>query len=89
MVRVHLLLLAKAVANAGQCRFINVEARHVMTGELGESEKKVRDIFTQAKRCSPCIVFFDEFQALFGSRAEGGQVTNILIIKKKGNSLRL
>lgn len=61
-------MLAKAVATAAGCSFINVEAWYLMTGTLGEGEKRIQDIFVQAKANSPCILFFDEFQAIFGKR---------------------
>lgn len=36
--------------------------------KVGESEKKVQQIFKVAKEYSPCIVFFDEIQAIFGNK---------------------
>jgi transitional endoplasmic reticulum ATPase len=47
--------------------FINVKLSSVICGEIGSSEQKIRNIFSDAKRSIPCIVFIDEFQALFPS----------------------
>lgn len=42
-----------------------------IVGAIGESEKAVVAVFTEAKRVSPCIVFIDEFQSIFTDRSEG------------------
>lgn len=36
--------------------------------EVGESERKIRELFTQAKKASPCILFFDEIESIFKNR---------------------
>jgi len=40
-------------------------------GEIGSGERRVRELFAEAKRSSPSIIFIDEFQAVFTSREEG------------------
>lgn len=47
--------------------FINVELSDVLSGVIGGSEQRIRDVFQQAKSSSPSILFIDEFQALFSS----------------------
>jgi SpoVK/Ycf46/Vps4 family AAA+-type ATPase len=47
--------------------FINIKLSAILSGEIGSSEQKIRDIFYEAKRAIPCIIFIDEFQALFSS----------------------
>ena len=39
-----------------------------MCKEIGESERRIRDIFQRARRCSPCIIFFDEIDSVFKNR---------------------
>jgi len=44
----------------------------LIKGEVGESEKAIAKIFKMATRCSPCIVFLDELEAIFGTRESSG-----------------
>lgn len=57
-------LLAKAAAKESQVNFISVKGAELLSKWIGESERAVRDIFKKAKQASPCIVFFDELDAL-------------------------
>jgi SpoVK/Ycf46/Vps4 family AAA+-type ATPase len=43
---------------------------------VGESEGAVREVFRKARRCAPSIVFFDEIDAIAGTRAQGGSGGN-------------
>ena len=61
-------LLAKAVANKSECNFISIKGPELITKWVGESEKKVRDIFKKARQASPSIIFFDEIDALLPKR---------------------
>jgi len=61
-------LLAKAVANESQVNFISVKGPELLSKYVGESEKGVREIFTKARQASPCIIFFDEIDALVPAR---------------------
>ncbi len=61
-------LLAKAVAGESESNFISVRGPEVLSMWVGESEKAVRKIFKKARQVSPCIVFFDEVDALAGVR---------------------
>jgi transitional endoplasmic reticulum ATPase len=64
-------LLAKAVANESGVNFISVKGPELMTKFVGESEKGVREIFKRAKQTAPCIIFFDEIDALAPTRGTG------------------
>ena len=65
-------MLARAVAAESGSAFLSVSISDVVKGEVGESEKILTGLFARARRLAPCILFFDEFQALFGSRGNGG-----------------
>ena len=70
-------LLAKAVAKESEANFIQVKGPSLLSMWVGESEKGVRKIFERARQVSPCIVFFDEIDALAGRRGveHGTKVT--------------
>jgi len=57
-------LLAKAVATESEANFISVKGPEVLSKWVGESEKAIREIFRKAREASPCIVFFDELDAI-------------------------
>ena len=57
-------LLAKAVASQSQVNFISVKGPALLSKWVGESEKGIREVFKKAKQASPCIVFFDEIDAI-------------------------
>jgi transitional endoplasmic reticulum ATPase len=78
-------LLAKAVATEAGANFISVKGPEVMTMWVGESERKVREIFKRAKQVAPSIIFFDEIDSLvprrgldLGSRVMENIVSQIL-----------
>lgn len=48
--------------------FISISAPAVVSGMSGESEKKVREIFDEAKESAPCILFIDEIDAITPKR---------------------
>nr|MDO8118759.1 AAA family ATPase [Candidatus Sigynarchaeota archaeon] len=57
-------LLAKAAANGSHCNFMSVKGPEVLTKWFGESERKIRELFQKARMTKPCIIFFDEFDAI-------------------------
>jgi transitional endoplasmic reticulum ATPase len=63
-------LLAKALAREAQCNFININGPELFMGTYGDSERKLRDIFAQAKKEAPTVVFIDEIDAIAGSRKD-------------------
>jgi SpoVK/Ycf46/Vps4 family AAA+-type ATPase len=64
-------LLAKAVATESGANFIAVKGPELLSKFFGESEKRVRDLFKKAKQVAPCIIFFDEIDALAPRRGIG------------------
>jgi len=63
-------LLAKALANQSGANFISVKGAELLSKYVGESEHAVRDVFKKAKQVAPCIVFFDEIDALAPHRRD-------------------
>ncbi|OCH92341.1 AAA-domain-containing protein [Obba rivulosa] len=66
-------LLARALAKEAGCRMLAITSADVMSKWVGDDEKFVRAVFSLARRLSPCIVFIDEIDALFGSRTSCSQ----------------
>ncbi|MHA1721928.1 MAG: AAA family ATPase, partial [Candidatus Baldrarchaeia archaeon] len=69
-------LLAKAVANESGANFIAVRGPEIFSKWVGESEKAIREIFRKARQAAPCIIFFDELDAIAPRRGlwEGTRV---------------
>ena len=63
-------LVAKALANQSGANFISVKGAELLSKYVGESEHAVRDVFKKAKQVAPCIIFFDEIDALAPCRRE-------------------
>ncbi|XP_072968937.1 cell division control protein 48 homolog C-like [Typha angustifolia] len=73
-------LIAKAVANEAGANFIHIKGPELLNKYVGESESEVRKIFTRARTNSPCVLFFDEVDALTTKRGkEGGWVVERLL----------
>ncbi|KAJ9623397.1 hypothetical protein H2203_005656 [Taxawa tesnikishii (nom. ined.)] len=68
-------LLAKAVAKESQATVLEVSGAQIYEKYVGEGEKMVNAVFSLAKKLSPCIVFIDEADAIFGSRGGAGNRT--------------
>ncbi len=64
-------LLAKAVATESQANFISVKGPEFLSKWVGESEKAVRETFRKARQAAPCIIFFDEIDAITPTRGSG------------------
>ncbi len=64
-------LLAKAIATESGANFISVKGPELISKYVGESEKGVREVFRKAKQAAPCIIFFDEIDALVPARGKG------------------
>ncbi|MGV8151991.1 MAG: CDC48 family AAA ATPase [Candidatus Nanoarchaeia archaeon] len=63
-------LLAKAVANESEANFILLNGPEIMSKFYGESEKKIRDIFEEAEKNAPSIIFIDEIDAIAPKRED-------------------
>src|SRR5216683_5471854 len=69
-------LLARALANQCEANFISIKGPELLSKWVGESEKGIREVFRRAKQAAPCIVFFDEIDAL-APRRGGGNDGNV------------
>jgi transitional endoplasmic reticulum ATPase len=67
-------LLAKAVASTSESNFISIKGPELLSKWVGESEKGVREIFRKARQTAPCVIFFDEIDAIAPTRSgsDGG-----------------
>ena len=63
-------LLAKAVANETDANFILLNGPEIMSKFYGESEKRIRDIFDEAEKTAPAIIFIDEIDAIAPKRED-------------------
>ena len=61
-------MLANAIANEINVPFISIAAPVIVSGMSGESEKKLREVFQEAKQQAPCILFIDEIDAITPKR---------------------
>ncbi len=67
-------LLAKAVAGEAEVPFFSVSGSSFIEMFVGVGASRVRDLFEQAKKNAPSIIFIDEIDAIGKSRASGGQM---------------
>src|SRR5579863_1042783 len=65
-------LLAKSVATESEANFISIRGPELLSKWVGESERGVREVFRRARQASPCVIFFDEIDALAPTRGMGG-----------------
>jgi cell division protease FtsH len=67
-------LLAKAVAGEAEVPFFSVSGSSFMEMFVGVGASRVRDLFEQAKKVAPAIIFIDEIDAIGKSRSSGAQM---------------
>ncbi|MFH7320081.1 ATP-dependent zinc metalloprotease FtsH [Desulfurivibrio sp. D14AmB] len=86
-------LLAKAIAGEAGVPFFSINGSDFVEKFVGVGASRVRDLFREAKKNSPCIVFIDEIDAVGGHRAgagsaggqeERGQTLNALLVEMDG-----
>lgn len=75
-------LLAKAVANESKANFISVKGPELLNKYVGESERSVRQVFSRARASAPCIVFFDELDALVPRRDSSGTDSSARVVNQ-------
>eukprot|EP00850_Spirogloea_muscicola_P015062 SM000112S24004 [mRNA] locus=s112:310469:316356:+ [translate_table: standard] len=73
-----LTLLAKVVATECTLNFLSVKGPELINMYIGESERNVRDTFRRARAARPCVVFFDELDALAPARGAAGDSGGVM-----------
>ena len=63
-------MLAKAVANESDAYFISINGPEIMSKYYGESEKALRDLFEEAEKNTPAIIFLDELDSIAPKRGD-------------------
>ncbi|KAJ3660400.1 hypothetical protein Zmor_004850 [Zophobas morio] len=74
-------LIAKALANEAGINFISVKGPELLNMYVGESERAVRVCFERARNSAPCVIFFDELDAICPKRSdsrEGGATMRVV-----------
>eukprot|EP00467_Chlorarachnion_reptans_P024091 CAMPEP_0114494788 /NCGR_PEP_ID=MMETSP0109-20121206/4844_1 /TAXON_ID=29199 /ORGANISM="Chlorarachnion reptans, Strain CCCM449" /LENGTH=324 /DNA_ID=CAMNT_0001671859 /DNA_START=27 /DNA_END=1002 /DNA_ORIENTATION=+ len=75
-------LVAKAVASESGASFLSIKGPELLNKYVGASERAVRLVFSRARASSPCVIFFDELDALApkrGMNSEGSQVSERVV----------
>jgi transitional endoplasmic reticulum ATPase len=70
-------LLVKGIASKRQLNFISIKGPELLSKGVGDSEKHVREAFRKARQSAPCILFFDEIDALFPMRGSMNDSTHV------------
>ncbi len=85
-------LLARAVAGEADAEFLSISGSDFVEMYVGVGASRVRDLFSEAKKCAPCIIFIDEIDAvgrqrgtgLGGGHDEREQTLNQLLVEMDG-----
>ena len=64
-------LLVRNLLHTTGIRLLSVTSATIVSKFYGESERNIRDLFSLARKLSPCVIFFDEVDDLFGARRSG------------------
>lgn len=80
-------LIAKAVATESGLNFIAVKGAELLSMYVGESERAMREVFRKARAASPSILFFDEIDAIGGSRDGSNQHGGLNVLTTLLNEL--
>lgn len=75
-------LLARATAGEIRSKFVSVGLHDVLDMYIGQSEKQLHEIFETARRNNPCVLFFDEVDALAAKRVDMRQSASRHIINQ-------
>ncbi len=75
-------LLARATAGECGAKFYNISITDVLDMYIGESERKLHEIFEQARRTAPSVIFFDEIEAIGGKRQHAREATSAKVVSQ-------
>lgn len=73
-------MMARAIATESRMNFVSVKGPEIFSKWVGESEQSIRDLFRVARQASPCVIFFDEIDAIATNRGsdDGGVSGRVL-----------
>lgn len=71
-------MVAQAMANQGGFNFISIKPAELVDKFLGETEKNIRRVFSEAQEHEPCMIYFDEFDGLCGTRGNRDNITSAI-----------
>ncbi|MHB0977718.1 MAG: AAA family ATPase [Candidatus Aquicultorales bacterium] len=82
-------LIARIIANEAEANFMSIKGPELLSKWFGESEQRIRSLFSKAREASPCIIFFDEIDAISSARGSlhsdaGDRVVNQLLTEMDG-----
>lgn len=82
-------LIAKAISGEAEVPFFSASGSDFVEKYVGVGASRIRDLFSKARKASPCIVFIDELDAIGGSRGESNnserdQTINALLTELDG-----
>ncbi len=73
-------LLARAVANESEAAFFHIAGPEIMGRFYGESEERLREVFSEARENAPAIIFIDEIDSIAPKRSEAGGETERRVV---------
>ena len=73
-------MMARAIATESRMNFVSVKGPEIFSKWVGESEQSIRDLFRVGRQASPCVIFFDEIDAIATNRGsdDGGVSGRVL-----------
>uniref|UniRef100_A0AC35UFB4 AAA domain-containing protein n=1 Tax=Rhabditophanes sp. KR3021 TaxID=114890 RepID=A0AC35UFB4_9BILA len=75
-------LVAKAVANQSRLNFISVNGPELLNMYVGETERAVRLVFQRARNSAPCVIFFDEIDAIASTRSNTSNSSDARVVNQ-------
>lgn len=71
-------MIAQAMANDAEFNFISIKTTDLVNKFFGETEKNISKVFFEAKEFEPCMIYFDEFDGLCGTRGNRDTLTSAI-----------
>jgi AAA family ATPase len=62
-------MVAKAIATESKLNFVAIKGPELFSKYVGDTEKAIRQLFKRARLCAPCVIFFDEIDAIGTQRS--------------------
>lgn len=75
-------MIAKAIANEIDAKFFSIKCSDIASKWFGESGKRIKDLFIEARKYERSILFFDEFEALGTSRDSDSSHSMMMVVSE-------